>query len=68
MYLEPIGIGELEREVVNLGFCTGDVFMKTRKSGERTGEMMCYGFDSILHMHFKDRLNHQWLLSSRATD
>lgn len=62
MYLEPIGIGELEREAVNLGFCRCDIFMKTRKSGERTGlaqgEMMCYGSDSIWHLHFKDRLNH----------
>lgn len=63
MYLKPIGIGELEREVVNLGLCRGDIFMKTRKSGERTGlaqgEMKCCGFDSILHLHFKDGLNHQ---------
>lgn len=56
MYLESIGIRYLERAVLNLGFCRGDVIYENKKGKETDlvqGEMTYFSFDSILHLHLR---------------
>lgn len=56
MYLESIGIRELERAVLNLGFCRGDVIYENKKGKEKglvQGEMTCFSFDSISYAHLR---------------
>lgn len=55
--LEPIGTGQLEGTVLNLGFCRGQIIYENKKVRWRTrfseGKMIGSSFHSILYHIYK---------------